>query len=408
MNNKQGKSKIGLVLIILLLLILIAGGAAGAWWFIQKDRQAKSQVVLYEEYTEGAEIEVTEAVQFGEHLKELAAGLTEYRNDELGIRFGYIEGMEYPEDEVDEDTTYVSTVETATKSTTVQFRVGDIDLSQSTIDCVERQKKALKQELIKAETVEEEYVDGETHETKIRKIVPTEDQVSDIKTSFSLLADQLAVTFTYTENDLKCTRIMTVKDKKAYSLTYKATPEEYKELEEQKVFASFEFINKITDSEVTKAKTFTVNGTEYTLPVKATNIEGLSLDAKYSAQKIAPNHFTIVSLYEAQDPKYSAYVYNARACMNEINNGYITAISTDINRGGDLVIYKGIKLGMTLSQVTELIGSPATTAYGDGNSTLNNIYTIDDMTIELKFRNDDFSKPGNSSKVVSILIRVAK
>ena len=67
------------------------------------------------------------------------------------------------------------------------------------------------------------------------------------------------------------------------------------------------------------------------------------------------SNFTIVSLYELQQPKYSAYVYNTKASVDDIGEGYVTAISTDVNRGGNLKIYKGIELGTTYSKVKELL-----------------------------------------------------
>ena len=154
--------------------------------------------------------------------------------------------------------------------------------------------------------------------------------------------------------------------------------------------------------------TVTINDNEYTLPIKVSNIEGLTVDSKYSTQKMAANYFTIVSLYEMQVSKYSAYVYNAKASVSEIGDGYITAISTDVNRGGNIKIYKGIEIGTQYFKVEELLGSPAKQYYSDDESTLTNIYQIEDVTIQLKFRNDDLSKPSDASKVVAILIKVSR
>ena len=93
--------------------------------------------------------------------------------------------------------------------------------------------------------------------------------------------------------------------------------------------------------------------------------------------------------------------------MNNIGDGYITAISTDINRGGNIVIYKGIELGTQYLKVKELLGSPSRQYMSEDDSTLTNIYKIEGVTIQLKFRNDDLSKPDDSSKVVAILLKVA-
>ena len=330
MERKRGMSKIAIVIMVVVILILIAAGTFLTIWFIQSNNKPQEEVKLYEDFTEGAGFVDEDSV--GEVMTPLANGLKEYRNDELGIRFGYIDGMNVPVDEQTENGTYISTIKSNNKSTTVVLRVGKIDVSQSDIDHVQKQKESLTQELIKAETkVVEVEVDGEMVE---QTIVP--EKVSDINVTNALFADQLAVKFTYTENGLMATRVLTIKGEQVYSLTYKADQEEYSYSEEDKVFNSFEFIDKIEDIKADELNTVTINGKDYSLPIKVTNIEGLSLDSKYSIQKIDPNYFTIVSLYELQEPKYNAYVYNARASIAEIGNGYITSISTDINRGGNI------------------------------------------------------------------------
>lgn len=400
MERKRGMSKIAIVIMVVVILILIAVGTFLTIWFIQSNNKPQEEIKLYEDYTEGAGFVDEDSV--GEVMTPLANGLKEYRSDELGIRFGYLEGMAIPVDEQTEDGTYISTIKSNNKTTEVVLRVGKIDVSQSDIDHVQKQKEALTQELIKAETkIVEVEVDGKMVE---QTIVP--EKVSDISVSNTLFADQLAVKFTYTENGLMATRVLTIKGELVYSLTYKSNQEEYSYSEEDKVFNSFEFIDKIDDMKADELNTVTINGKNYSLPIKVTNIEGLTLDSKYSSQKIDPNYFTIVSLYELQVPKYSAYVYNAKASVGEIGQGYITAISTDINRGGNIRIYKGVEIGTEYSKVTDLLGSPSKQYYSDDESTLTNIYQIDETTIQLKFQNDDLSKPGEKSKVVSILFKV--
>lgn len=403
MKGKRGISKIAIIIIIVVVLILIAVGTFLTIMLIQKNNKPATEVELYDDYVEGEGF-VADADMTGEEMTPLATGLKEYRNDEMGIRFGYLDSMEIPEDEELEDGTYVSTMNDDTTGTAVVLRVGKIDVSQTDIDHVAKQKEALTQELIKAETkivqVEE---DGKMVE---KTIVP--EKVSDIEISYSIFAKQLAVRFSYTENGKKATRVLTIKDNTVYSLTYKAEEDKYKTTEEDKVFNSFEFISKIDDVEKSELNTVTINEKEYTLPIKQSKLEGLTIDTKYAKQKIQPNYFTIVSLYELQQPKYSAYVYNTKACVDEIGEGYVTAISTDVNRGGNMKIYKGIELGTTYSKVKELLGSPAKQYTSEDDSTLTNIYQIEGVTIQLKFRNDDLSKPDDSSKVVSILLKVAR
>lgn len=403
MENKRGMSKITIVIIIAVIVVITGAAIFATLYFINKNKVPEQVVKLYDDFEEGAGFVDDESQ--GETLTPLANGLKEYRNDELGVRFGYLDSLDTPEDEELEDGTYSSVMKSnVNKSTIVTLTVGNIDVSQSDIDYIQKQKEALTQELIKAET---KIVEVEENGKKIQKEVPPE-KVSDIAVSYTLLSNQLAVKFTYTENDLMCSRVLTIKDGNVYALTYKANPNDYSYTEEDKVVNSFEFINKITDTTKTALNTVTINGKDYTLPVKISNIEGLTMNTRYMTQKISPNYFTIVSLYENQIAKYSAYVYNPFASMGEIGKGYVTAISTDTDRGGNIKIYKGIELGTSYSRVKELLGSPSKSYYSDDATTLTNIYQIEEATIQLKFRNDDLSKPGDSSKVVSILIKVAR
>ena len=287
MNKKDGMSKIALIFIILIIVILIVVGTVVTIWFIQTNNKPQTEVKLYEDYTEGAGFLDEDSI--GEELTPLAEGLKEYRNDELGIRFGYLNGMSIPVDEQEDDGTYISTIKSPSKTTTIVLRVGKIDVSQTDIDHVQKQKEALTQELIKAETkVVQEEVDGKMVE---KTIVP--EKVSDINSSYTLFANQLAAKFTYTENGLMATRVLTIKDGKVFSLTYKASQDEYSYSEESKVFNSYEFIDNIEDVKANELNTVTINGKEYSLPIKVTNIEGLTVDSKYAVQKIDPNYFTI-------------------------------------------------------------------------------------------------------------------
>lgn len=406
MERKSGKSKALVIVIIVLVILLLAGGGAFAWYYFTQMNKPPVEVKLYEDYVEGQAFEDEEFES--EQLTPLDGNLIEYKNDELGVRFGYLKGMGTPEDERAEDDLYISTASHLMKSSVIQLRVGKIDVSQADLDHIQKQKEALTQELIKAET--KVVIEKENGKDVERVTVP--EKVSDITVSYHIIAGQLGVKFTYTENDLKCTRIITIKDQMAYSLTYKAKEEDYSYLDEEKIYNSFEFINKIDETKKTDLNTVTINGQEYSFPIKVTNIPGLSLDGKYASQLIEPNHYTIVSLYENQIPKYNAYIYNAKACMNAIEEGYMTAISTDVDRGGNIKVYKGIELGTTYAQVKEALGSPTRQYYSDDKTILTNIYTISGVTFELKFRNDDYSRPDNSTsntaKVIAILVKVTK
>ena len=385
MESKRGISKIAIVFIVLIIVLIIIGGTILTIWLIDKNsNNTPVEVDLYEDYVEGEGF-VTDEDMAGAQMTPLAAGLKEYRNDELGIRFGYLDELEIPEDSEEEDGTYVSVMKSNSSEKSVMFRVGKIDVSQTDIDHIQKQKEALTKELIKAETYTvEEEVNGE----KVTKTVVPE-KVSDM--------------------GLKCTRILTIKNNYVFSLTYKANNDNYKATEETKMFNSFEFIDKIDEVEKSDLNTITIDEKEYVLPIKQSKMEGLMIDTKYSTQKIQPNYFTIVSLYNNQAPKYSAYIYNAKASVANIGDGYVTAISTDISREGNIKIYKGIELGTTYSKVQELLGSPSRQYTSEDDTMLTNIYQIEGVTIQLKFRNDDATgKPGNNSKVVSILIKVAR
>ena len=140
MNKKDGMSKIALIFIILIIVILIVVGTMVTIWFIQTNNKPQTEVKLYEDYTEGAGFLDEDSI--GEELTPLAEGLKEYRNDELGIRFGYLNGMSIPVDEQEDDGTYISTIKSPSKTTTIVLRVGKIDVSQTDIDHVQKQKEA--------------------------------------------------------------------------------------------------------------------------------------------------------------------------------------------------------------------------------------------------------------------------
>ena len=399
MNKRSGMSKIALVIIILLVLLIIAGGGFAAWWFLGRSSNVPAdKPILEENHTEGQGFENDGLFEI-ENLKPLASGLEEYRNEELGVRFGYLSNMSLP---VDEEIAngQSSTITHKTKSIVIQFRTYEMDKSQTNIDYIKREKDALVEELIKAGTKE---VEVEENGKKVTQTVtPTEEEVSDINVSYTVFANQLAVIFEYKENDLKANRILTIKDGMIYSLTYKANEDDFDASSVEKVFNSFEFISKIDDVKKTSLNTVTIDEKEYTLPIKASNIENVSIENRYATQNIEPNYFTVVSLYSHQSPLYSAYIYNPRASVSKIGSGYITTISTDVNRGGNLKIYKGIELGTTYAKVNELLGTP-TQDYKSDEGILINIYEIEGVTIRLMFQNNL-----DSATVIGISLAVSK
>ena len=104
MKGKKGISKIALVILILVVVIFVAVGTFLAIWLIQKSKTPIVDVKLYEDYVEGEGF-VAEDGMLGTEMTPLAERLKEYRNDELGIRFGYLDGLSIPEDEETEDGT---------------------------------------------------------------------------------------------------------------------------------------------------------------------------------------------------------------------------------------------------------------------------------------------------------------
>ena len=59
--------------------------------------------------------------------------------------------------------------------------------------------------------------------------------------------------------------------------------------------------------------------------------------------------------------------------------------------------------------VKELLGSPSRQYTSQDDLTLTNIYQIEGVTIQLKFRNDNMEgKPNDASKVVAIMIKVTR
>ena len=151
-----------IVFIVLIIVLIIIGGTILTIWLIDKNsNNTPVEVDLYEDYVEGEGF-VTDEDMAGAQMTPLAAGLKEYRNDELGIRFGYLDELEIPEDSEEEDGTYVSVMKSNSSEKSVMFRVGKIDVSQTDIDHIQKQKEALTKELIKAETYTvEEEVNGE-------------------------------------------------------------------------------------------------------------------------------------------------------------------------------------------------------------------------------------------------------
>ena len=71
-------------------MLIIIGGTILTIWLIDKNsNNTPVEVELYEDYVEGEGF-VTDEDMAGAQMTPLASGLKEYRNDELGIRFGYL------------------------------------------------------------------------------------------------------------------------------------------------------------------------------------------------------------------------------------------------------------------------------------------------------------------------------
>ena len=177
------------------------------------------------------------------------------------------------------------------------------------------------------------------------------------------------------------------------------------ESEAKKVLDSLTFVNSYMDYPKSSERTIKIEGKEYHLPIKITNVEGLFINPKYSSEELKPNYFSKVSLYQIKDIKYSAYIYNAKASVATVDSGYLIGIETDKFKGGDLEILDGIKIGMTRAEVLSKLGNPVRQYISEEDGTVVASYTVNDATVEIKYKPETGSIVDENTEVYGLSIR---
>ncbi|MDO4283270.1 MAG: hypothetical protein Q4D02_06485 [Clostridia bacterium] len=378
MNKKSGMSKIALILIIALVVIVIVAAVVGVIFVLKNNNNKPVEVYeepidIYNDTTEFVE-EIIENSE-NESLEPLDKTLTEFRNDEYGVRFGYPIGMELPVDNLDTDNFFHSIIKKENSTKNIELFVGELDNLSA-----------------KGEYLNE-------------KIDSLKEKAGNVEISYGLLGNQMSVRLKYEIEGIKYYQNVTIKEKTAYGLIYAADKDEYDNTEADRVFNSFCFVNNYRDYPTSAEREVIIDGEKYTLPVKVSTIKGLSINPKYSNEILKPNYFSIVSLYETKNIKYSAYVYNAKASNAEVNTGYVIGIETDKFRGGDLEIIGGIKIGTLLSEVRDTLGLPKNEYKNEDGTELVNTYVVNDATIELKYKTTDGTQVNESTPVYGISIK---
>lgn len=377
MNKRSGMSKLALVLIIFLVVIIVAATVVGVILVIGKNKKPVEEptepVDIYSDTREFKE-EIIENSDY-EKLEQLDKSLTEFRNDEYGVRFGYPTGMNLPVDELDTDNFFHSVIKKEKSTKKIELLVGELDNLSAKGEYMNEQISTLKE------------------------------KAGNVDVSYGLLGNQMSIRLKYEISGIKYYQNVTIKSKTAYGMKYEADNDEYDELEADKIFNSFAFVNSYRDYPATSEREVVIEGEKYTLPVKVSTIKGLNINPKYTNEILKPNYFSIVSLYETRNIKYSAYVYNARASEAEVNTGYLIGIETDKFKGGDIEILGGIKVGTLRSDVKNTLGLPKNEYKVENDTELVNTYVVNDATIELKYKSVDGTPVNDSTPVYGISIR---
>lgn len=379
MNKKRGLSSIALVIIIALVVVVVIATIIGLVFVLGKNNNKvpvedeREPVDIYSENIEFKE-EIIENSD-NEKLEPLDKGLTEFRNDEYGVRFGYPIGMELPYDNLDTDNFFHSEIKKINSTKEISLLVGELDNLSAKGEYLNEQIATLKE------------------------------KAGKVDVTYGLLGNQMSARLKYEIDGIKYYQNITIKSKTAYGMTYSADSDEYDEKEADKIFNSFAFVNSYKDYPIKSEREVIIEGEKYNLPIKASTIKGLNINPNYSNRILKPNYFSVVSLYETRNIKYSAYVYNASASMAEVDTGYLIGIETDKFRGGDLEIIGGIKVGTLRSEVKNTLGLPKNEYTTENNTELVNIYVINDATIELKYKSVDGTQVNDSTPVYGISIK---
>lgn len=382
MNKKSGISKLALILIIVLVIIIVSATVVGVILVLRNNNNQNpveiynEPIDIYNETTEFTE-EIIENSD-DENLEPLDKNLTEFRNDEYGVRFGYPTEMELPVDNLDTDNFFHSVIKKENSTKSIEFFVGELDNLSAKGEYINEQIATLKE------------------------------KAKDVTVTYGLLGEQMSVKLRYEIEGIKYYQNITIKTKTAYGLIYSADKDEYDEVEADKIFNSFSFVNSYKNYPATSEREVIIEGQKYTLPVKVSTIKGLNINPKYANEILKPNYFSIVSLYETKAIKYSAYVYNAKASAAEVNTGYLIGIETDKFRGGDIEIIGGIKIGTLLSDVRNTLGLPKNEYKNEDETEVVNTYVVNDATIELRYKSTDGNAVNESTPVYGISIKFSR
>ncbi len=376
MEKKRGISKIAIILIVVILIAVI-GTVIGVIFLMNRndgnDEVVQEPLDIYNENQAFKEEIIENSDE--EELEALDKSLTEYRNDEYGIRFGYPTDMQLPTDSYDEDEFFHSVMRKDKSTKIVELIVGELDNLSA----------------------EGEYLN--------ERLATLNEEAQNVEVSYGLLGNQMAIKFHYELDGLQYLESVTIKDKVAYTLCYCADADEYMESEAKKVLDSLTFVNSYMDYPKSSERTIKIEGKEYHLPIKITNVEGLFINPKYSSEELKPNYFSKVSLYQIKDIKYSAYIYNAKASVATVDSGYLIGIETDKFKGGDLEILDGIKIGMTRAEVLSKLGNPVRQYISEEDGTVVASYTVNDATVEIKYKPETGSIVDENTEVYGLSIR---
>lgn len=360
-----------IILVVVVAIILISLGIG---------KKETVEVEVYEEPVDiyNETVEFTEEIieeRSDENLKQLDNFLKEYRNDEYGVRFGYPIEMELPIDEIDASNFFHSKMTTKDKGKNVELLIGELDNTSASGEYIQELISGIKQ------------------------------KDSSLNVSYGLFENQMSVKLKYKIDDLKYSQNITIKDKTFYSLTYFTTEKEYDEIEAQKIFDSFSFVISYKNYPKTSLRSVKINGENYDLPVKISTVKNLNISPSYVNEILKPNYFSVVSLYEIKNIKYSAYVYNAKASEANINTGYLIGIETDKFKGGDIEILDSIKIGTLRQEVKNTLGEPRNEYSTQDDTVLVSTYSVEDATIEFKYKATDGKTIDDMTPVYGISIR---
>ena len=168
MEKKRGISKIAIILIVVILIAVI-GTVIGVIFLMNRndgnDEVVQEPLDIYNENQAFKEEIIENSDE--EELEALDKSLTEYRNDEYGIRFGYPTDMQLPTDSYDEDEFFHSVMRKDKSTKIVELIVGELDNLSA----------------------EGEYLN--------ERLATLNEEAQNVEVSYGLLGNQMAIKFHY-------------------------------------------------------------------------------------------------------------------------------------------------------------------------------------------------------------------